>query len=57
MVKHIIKKMQQDTRYKGNNLLAHRKLGKSIQKFRERLILQQNAVNKQESKEPKVVGY
>ena len=46
MVKQIAKKTQQDTKYEGNNLLARRKPGKSIQEFRERLILQQKAVNK-----------
>ena len=52
--------MQQNNKpmkYKGNNLLAQRKLGKIVQEFRERLILWQIEVKKWESQESRVVGY
>ena len=44
-------------KYKGNNPLAQRKLGKSVQEFKERFILWQNTVNNWKSQEPRVVGY
>ena len=49
MVKRIAKKTQQDTKHEGEDPLARRKLGKSVQDFRERLILWQKEVNKWES--------
>ena len=49
--------MQQDTKYKGINLLVQRKLGKIVQEFRERLILWQTKVKKWESQESRIAGY
>ena len=57
MVKQIAKKTQQDTKYKGIDLLARRKLGKSVQEFRERFTVQQTKVRKWESQEPRIAGY